>query len=99
MKSAGLSIAAILLTTGCSAYSDAPPATGPAPSGVCDAKPATSLIGQKATAEVGAEIKRLTGSEIFQWVPEGTPVTMDYRIERVRVTYDSTMSILTIRCG
>ncbi len=99
MKSAGLSFAAILLTAGCSSYSDEPPATGPAPSGVCKAEPAMSLIGQKASAEVGAEIKRLTGSEIFQWVPEGTPVTMDYRIERVRVTYDSTMSILTISCG
>ncbi len=99
MKRMGLGLAAIMLTAGCSAYSDAPPATGPAPSGVCKAEPAQSLIGQKATTELGAEIKRLTGSEIFQWVPEGTPVTMDYRIERVRVTYDSTMSILSIRCG
>jgi hypothetical protein len=99
MRLSGLSLAAILLTAGCSAYSNAPPATGAAPSGICDAEPALSLIGVKASAEVGAEIKRLTSSEVFQWVPEGTPVTMDYRIERVRVTYDSTMSILSIRCG
>ncbi len=88
-----------MLLGGCSAYDSSGPDLPPAPTSQCVAEPAMSFVGQKATSDAGAEIKRLTGSSVFQWVPEGSPVTMDYRVERVRVTYDANMIILRIRCG
>ena len=40
-----------------------------------------------------------TGARIFQWVFEGSPVTMDFRPERVRVVYNREMKIVAITCG
>jgi len=97
-----ITIAALVtpILLGACSTADAPgPELPPAPTSQCVAEPALTLIGQKATAEIGAEIKRMTGSSVFQWVPEGSAVTMDYRVERVRVTYDANMIILRIRCG
>ena len=65
----------------------------------CDAAPAQSLVGGPATAETGAQIQKATGASIFQWVFEGSPVTMDYRPERVRVTYNREMTIIAVKCG
>lgn len=72
------------------------PISAPAP---CDANPAQRLLGQQATAETGAMIQAATGASIFQWVAEGSAVTMDYRTERVRVEYDTEFKIIGITCG
>lgn len=77
----------------------AEPQQRPVEAGNCDAAPAQRLLGTTATAASGADIQRVTGAGIFQWVPEGSAVTMDYREDRVRVSYDRAMAITAIRCG
>lgn len=65
----------------------------------CDAAPAQRYIGQQASQATGQAILEKTGSHVFQWVPPDSAVTMDYRPDRVRVSYDREMTITTVRCG
>lgn len=67
--------------------------------GTCDGEPAQRYLGQTASADSGAAILRSTGAGIFQWVPPDSAVTMDFRADRVRVTYDRAMAITRVDCG
>jgi hypothetical protein len=65
----------------------------------CDATPAQSMIGVKADSATGAKILALTGAEILRWAPPNSALTMDYRANRVTVSYDEAMVIDRISCG
>lgn len=65
----------------------------------CKAAPAQVHLGHVATAELGAELLRLTGSRELRWVPPGMMVTMDYKFGRLTVGYDEAMRITSIACG
>ena len=65
----------------------------------CDAAPAQTMIGMKADSGTGAKILALTGAEILRWGPPNTALTMDYRPNRVTVSYDDAMVIDRITCG
>ena len=73
--------------------------TMPGEDSPCVADDAQSFVGQKATQSVGEQIMIATRAEIFQWVPPDTAVTMDYRLNRVRVSYDRDQIITLVRCG
>ena len=66
--------------------------------GPCRAEPAQSMIGTKATTEAGAELLRLTHARTLRWVPPRTAVTMDFRPDRLTVSYDDDMIITRISC-
>jgi hypothetical protein len=76
---------------------DVPPA--PPPPATCDAAPAQSSLGAKATPELGAELLRLTGARQLRWGAPGMGMTMDYRVDRLTVSYDRDMVITAIACG
>jgi Peptidase inhibitor I78 family len=65
----------------------------------CNADGAQEYIGQYASKAVGEQIVAATGAQIFQWVGPDMAVTMDYRPDRVRVSYDAAYTITAIRCG
>lgn len=65
----------------------------------CTAEPAQVLIGQRAGPETGARAMKLTGARTLRWGPPGAAFTMDYRTDRVNVTYDESMAITAVRCG
>lgn len=90
-----LAIAAGAAVAGCAATSEEPRVRG---AGECKADAAQSLIGQKATADVGSELLRRTGARVIRWVPPRTAVTMDFRADRLTVSYDDDMVITTISC-
>ena len=69
------------------------------PEGECDAAPAQGLVGTVASEEVGAELLALTGANTLRWVPPRTAVTMDFRPDRLTVSYDDDMVIERITCG
>lgn len=60
---------------------------------------AAMYLGKTATQDLGADILRTTQAGTFQWVPADSAVTMDYRPDRVRVSYDQDMKITSVRCG
>ena len=67
--------------------------------GECDATPVQSLIGSRATGEVGARLLAETGAKTLRWVPPRTAVTMDFRPDRLTVRYDDNYTITSIACG
>ena len=69
------------------------------PQGDCDASGVQDHIGHKATAESGQKLLELTGARTLRWVPPNTAVTMDYRPDRLTVSYDQDMIITRISCG
>ena len=65
----------------------------------CSIPDASRFIGRTATQEVGAEILASSGAKTFQWVGPDTMVTMDFRPDRVRVSYDRDLIITRVACG
>ncbi|MEM7690498.1 MAG: I78 family peptidase inhibitor [Pseudomonadota bacterium] len=72
--------------------------TRPAPP-PCKTEPGQAFVGGPATQESGVAIMKATGATIFQWVFEGSAVTMDYRENRVRVVYNRAMKVVAVTCG
>lgn len=69
------------------------------PEGECSADAAKRFVGQKATAEIGAQLLREAGARVLRWVPPRTAVTMDFRPDRLTVSYDDDYVIERISCG
>lgn len=67
--------------------------------GSCNAEKGQSLVGQRATAEVGARLLRLTGAKQLRWGPPRSAMTMDFRPDRLTVSYDDAMIIDRVTCG
>jgi len=82
-----------------SAPSRAGPALPPLPEGTCNADSAQSWLGQRASAQLGARLLEATGAKVLRWVPPRTAVTMDFRADRLTVSYDDNMAIDRISCG
>src|SRR5690606_40699987 len=59
-------MAAALPLAACAATGDGPPRLG---EGECNADGVQGMIGQKATAESGAELLAKTGARTLRWVP------------------------------
>jgi len=69
------------------------------PDNLCDASELQSHIGHKATAKSGAVLLELSGARVLRWVPPRTAITMDYRVDRLTVSYDDDLVIMRITCG
>lgn len=96
-----LILAAIAMPLAACATADDVQSITPAdpPMAQCDASGAQDLIGQGATAQLGAQLLYMTGATQLRWVPPRTAVTMDYRADRLTVSYDDDMMIERISCG
>lgn len=67
--------------------------------GTCRNDALAAYIGQKVTAELGAEMLAKSGARTLRWGAPGTAMTMDYRQDRLTVSYDDAMMITSARCG
>lgn len=99
MRHISLLAVAALTVTGC-----ATPSTDAAPierggSGECNADNVQDRIGQVATPELAAELLAATGARTLRWAPPRSAMTMDYRPDRLTVSYDDNMVIDRISCG
>ncbi|MCL6250431.1 I78 family peptidase inhibitor [Altererythrobacter sp. KTW20L] len=95
-----LGTGAAMLLAGCATAADGNgelPVRGP--DGECDASGVQDHIGHRASAEAGQTLLRLTGARTLRWVPPRTAVTMDFRPDRLTVSYDDNMMIERISCG
>jgi hypothetical protein len=101
MKNPTLICAGALLLAACTTTTPAdgrePPLTGSV--GECDASGVQDHVGHRASAEAGQVLLRLTGARTLRWVPPNTAVTMDFRPDRLTVSYDGNMVIERISCG
>ena len=64
----------------------------------CDSEAGQRFVGMKATAEIGAEMLAATGARTLRWVPPRTAVTMDFRSDRLTVSYDDDQMITQVSC-
>lgn len=69
------------------------------PKAECVAEPGQAFVGQKATAEVGEKLLKATRARSLRWVPPRTAVTMDFRADRLTVSYDDDLVIERVSCG
>ena len=65
----------------------------------CQADTVQYAIGQIATAQLGGKLAKESGAELLRWIPPRTAVTMDYRAERLNISYDDDMRVTLISCG
>lgn len=84
---------------GCATAS--PPTSSPgdeAPATLCDGPAGQAFIGQKASPATGSQLIAATGAKTLRWVPPRSAVTMDYRPDRLTVSYDDDMVITQVSC-
>ena len=65
----------------------------------CDASGLEDHVGHEASDSSGATLLKLSGARTLRWVPPRTAVTMDYRSDRLTVSYDDDMVVTRISCG
>lgn len=97
MRPVAVAPALALLLGACATTAEEPPVRELP--GECNAAGAQDRLGQRATAELGSTLLRLTGARVLRWVPPRTAVTMDFRANRLTVSYDDNMVIERISCG
>ena len=66
---------------------------------VCRTTMLEQFRGRPATAELGTEIIRASGSRRLQWIEAGTMVTMEFRADRVRIQLDEQNRVQRVTCG
>lgn len=65
----------------------------------CDAKPLQKYIGKRFTASIAEQMRKEAGATLLRTGAKDSPVTMDYRVERLNIFYDEAMLIAIVNCG
>ena len=94
-----LVLAALASTAACATVPASEEPERRMPAGACDAQHSQSHVGEKASAELGARLLAETGAAILRWAPPRTALTMDYRHDRLTVSYADDYTIERISCG
>ena len=76
--------------------SASPPAMAQGP---CSHDGLDRFTGQKATADLGAELLKASGAKTLRWGGPNMAMTMDFRPDRLTVSYDDQMVVTSARCG
>ena len=90
-------LAAALFLAACAAAPQLPLAHGSG--AVCKADGLTDLVGQPATADLGAEALKRSGARTLRWIQPGMAVTMDYRQDRLDIHLDARNVVTKLSCG
>jgi hypothetical protein len=104
---ASVAMAAVLMTTGCTGYGQAPAsppassssATAPAPAVPCNAQPAQSAVGQNSTASVMESARVRSGAQMARILRPGQMITKEFNAQRLNLEVDANGRILAVRCG
>lgn len=91
-------VAALASLAACATVPDDGEPQARGPEGSCRAEPGQRFVGTRATAEVGGQMLAATGATSLRWVPPRTAVTMDFRADRLTVSYDDAMVIAQVSC-
>ena len=65
----------------------------------CDVSAAQYAVGKPFTEALAAELRKKIGSNAVRVISPGTMVTMDYRGDRLNISYDERKIITDISCG
>lgn len=93
-------LVALLTLPACATTGAEPPGSTQAPgSSKCNGDALAAYVGRKATSELGAELLAKSGARTLRWGPPGSAMTMDFREDRLTVSYDEQMIIVRLACG
>jgi hypothetical protein len=78
-------------------------ATVPAETGVsggeCANKGLDAFVGRTVSADLGAELLKTSGARTLRWGPPDSAMTMDFRADRLTVSYDRDNKVTSASCG
>ncbi|WP_242125600.1 I78 family peptidase inhibitor [Sphingobium sp. Sx8-8] len=98
MRTAAFSL--LLLLTACAGAGGGGPATPPASAeGPCRNDGLDRFTGRTASTALGVELLKASGARTLRWGAPGMAMTMDFRADRLTVSYDEKMAITSARCG
>ena len=69
------------------------------PAGVCAARPAEVLVGERYRRGVPSRARKLSGARTVRVIYPGQAVTMDFREDRLNLRVDYRRRITAVRCG
>ena len=103
----GLAAAGVLALSACAPQTVvrtdgtiAPAGSGPSvPAGSCNVTSVGWAVGQQATSENLARIKRESGANQGRVIAPDTVITQDFHADRVNVRIDDNRKILRVTCG
>ena len=90
---------ALLILPACQSTTAEGPAAPSQSAGKCSPDGLEAYIGRTATAELGAELLAKSGARTLRWGPPGGAMTMDFRPDRLTVSYDEQMALTRASCG
>lgn len=90
----------VALLAGCAAGGRhaAAPLPPPRPQ-VCSTEGLETFVGRTASAESGAALLAASGARSLRWAAPDSALTMDFRPDRLTVSYDRAMRITRLSCG
>lgn len=94
-----IAVAVLPLAACAGAGSGGPETPVAAAQGPCKAEGLERFTGQKVTDALGAEIMKASGAKTLRWGGPDMAMTMDFRPDRVTVSYDAQMLVTQARCG
>jgi len=75
------------------------PERGVTPGYMCKTNGLEAMVGSQANGEVGADALKKSGAKRLRWIAPNTAVTMDFRQDRLNISYDYKMVITRVNCG
>ncbi len=99
------SLVVAALMTGCASQGQPPAPSGspapaePAPSGLCNAQPAQSAVGQNSTASVVELARVRSGAQMARVLRPGQIITKEFNAQRLNLEVDANGRIVAVRCG
>ncbi len=70
-----------------------------AEAGACRNESLDRFVGRKADEALGQELLKASGAKTLRWGPPGSAMTMDFRPDRLTVSYDEAMTVTRASCG
>ena len=98
LKIALISVAVAPLLA-CTATGTDIPEKGVTPGKTCKADDLQVLVGEQANANTGQVALKRSGAKTLRWIPPNSAVTMDYRQDRLNISYNEDMAITKVNCG
>jgi hypothetical protein len=94
-----LVLPALMILSACAATGADGPAAPSEQAGNCKGDGLDTFVGRKVTSDLGAELLAKSGARSLRWGGPGMAMTMDYRPDRLTVSYDEQMLLTSARCG
>ena len=98
MRRAAVIASVALALAGCTVTGGDRPAA-PSEVAACRNDGLEIYVGRKVTAVLGAELLAKSGARALRWGPPRSAMTMDFRPDRLTVSYDDNMAVTSARCG